>query len=80
MIGNEEKGDGVSHIEHQDSAGRTNLLDGDDESAAEASSSPLADNPEKGHQEGHDPTKGGAEEIRASLNSQISAGRDASDS
>jgi len=80
MIGNEEKGDGVSHIDHQDSAGRTNLLDGDDESAAEASSSPLADNPEKGRQEGHDPTKGGAEEIRGSLNSQVSAGRDASDS
>jgi hypothetical protein len=80
MIGNEEKGDEVPHIEHQDSAGRANLLDGDDESTAEASSSPLADNPEKSRQEDHDPTKGGAEEIQGSLNSQISAGRDASDS
>jgi hypothetical protein len=64
MIGNEEKGDEVSHIEHQDSASGTNLVEGDDESAAEASSSPLADNPEKGRREGHGPTKGGAAEIR----------------
>jgi hypothetical protein len=81
MIGDEEKNDGASHVEHHDSLGALNVLEAEDEHATQASFLPPTEGSENGHQEGNHDVKGDAEgEMRGVRQSPLSTGRDVTDS
>ena len=81
MIGDEEKNDGASHVEHHDSLGALNVLEAEDEHATRASFLPPTEGSENGHQEGNHDVKGDAEEeMRGVRQSPLSTGRDVTDS
>jgi hypothetical protein len=77
MIGDEEKGDRASHIEHHDSSGKANSLGADDDNAG-ASSLPLSEASENSRQ-GRNHDVQSREELQGPQRNPFSGGRDAID-
>ena len=76
MIGDEEKSDDTSHIEHAASTNR-NFLDAEDEHAPGVSFLPRIEHSEKIHLDGDGDVKDSAEEMGGSQQGLLSANRDA---
>jgi hypothetical protein len=79
MIGDEEKGEGASHVEHHDPSGKMNVLEAEDENAAGGSLLPLTEVSGNRHEGGNHDVQYG-EEMRGSQTSPLRANRDATDS
>lgn len=69
MIGDEEKGDGASHIEHHNSSSKANTLQAEDDDDARASFLPLPEASENSREE----------EMQGPERNPLSGGRDAID-
>jgi hypothetical protein len=75
MIGNEEKADGASHIEHHDSSAKANALEAE-EYGAGAGFPPLSEN---SHQRGHHIVQTREEEMQGPRRKPLGDDRDATD-